>query len=364
MCTLHRNFNGLFDGISVWKYKISRFCCIKLVGLHMNVHAKAVKRQTIPCITVTYIVCIKMLTCLYLAPVCLQGEALGFSLWRGNEVHLCKVLRLSAAAEGERFYCLNTTSGVRLKVPGGTSKVFQILFKCPHDWTGAGFSCGHATILSMREERGYFLSKTGAPLSIKYIYYLFSYTTVVCERHTLHCWFIYFLFFFWQSWNHVALCVKQLFIQKLKATFFRLFKLPSERKWLLLTAFFFFFFFCVERNVTLHLINCGSCAFLATWESVMYVNYVGADFKSLFRTCAFQMSVQFSSTLADAFARAYTRIHSPESSNFSFFSAKQLNVPHIFQHPLNSFRTSPRSLFTLRFVALMQGSSVMECKFS
>lgn len=126
-------FNGVFGVCDAPPPQISRFCYIKLIGLHMNVHAKAVKRQTIPCITVAYTVCIKMLTCLYLAPVCLQGEALGFSLWWGNEVHLCKVLRLPAAAEGERFYCLNTTSGVRLKVPGGASKVFQILFKCPHD---------------------------------------------------------------------------------------------------------------------------------------------------------------------------------------------------------------------------------------
>lgn len=33
----------------------------------------------------------------------LQGEALGFSIWWGDEVHLCKVLWLSATSEGEIF---------------------------------------------------------------------------------------------------------------------------------------------------------------------------------------------------------------------------------------------------------------------
>lgn len=31
----------------------------------------------------------------------LQGEAVGFSLWRGDEVHLRQILWVSAAAEGE-----------------------------------------------------------------------------------------------------------------------------------------------------------------------------------------------------------------------------------------------------------------------
>lgn len=44
---------------------------------------------------------------------CLQGEALGFSIWRGDEVYLCKVLWLPAAAEGEQFYCLNRTLCVK-----------------------------------------------------------------------------------------------------------------------------------------------------------------------------------------------------------------------------------------------------------
>lgn len=34
--------------------------------------------------------------------ICLfQGEALGFSFWRRDEVHLCQVLWVSAASEGK-----------------------------------------------------------------------------------------------------------------------------------------------------------------------------------------------------------------------------------------------------------------------
>lgn len=104
-----------------------------------------------------------------------------------------------------------------------------------------GFLVDRQNIEYARGEGIFSFKKRGSTIHKIYIYYLFSYTTVVCERHTLHCWFIYFLFFFWQSWNHVTLCVKQLFIQKLKATFFRLFKLLSEKKWLLLSIFYFFF---------------------------------------------------------------------------------------------------------------------------
>lgn len=62
-------------------------------------------------------------TCSYLCPVLslstlmccfsvffLQGEALGFSIWWGDEVHLCKVLWLSTTSEGEIFICIFSKS--------------------------------------------------------------------------------------------------------------------------------------------------------------------------------------------------------------------------------------------------------------
>lgn len=50
---------------------------------------------------------------------------MGFSLWWGDEVYLCKVLWLAVASEGKPFYYLNTTWDVKLKVPPATRELLQ-----------------------------------------------------------------------------------------------------------------------------------------------------------------------------------------------------------------------------------------------
>lgn len=41
--------------------------------------------------------------CLLLHMFCLQSEVMGISIWRRNEIPLCKIFWLAAAAEGEEL---------------------------------------------------------------------------------------------------------------------------------------------------------------------------------------------------------------------------------------------------------------------
>lgn len=74
------------------------------------------------------------------------------------------------------------------------------------NWSGVFLWTGK--ILSMREERGYFLSKKGAPLSIKYIYILFVFLhhRSVWETHTALLIYLFFVLFLAKLKSCDAVC--------------------------------------------------------------------------------------------------------------------------------------------------------------
>lgn len=120
----------------------------------------------------------------------LQGEAVGFSVWRGDEVHLCKVLWLPAAAEGEQLYCLYGTSGVNgWKAHPGTRK----LLKCYSNVLNVSrvflWAVGPSQKCWVAERRDFLLKSSYIILEIHFLYYENVYTIPVCkyiQGHTLY----------------------------------------------------------------------------------------------------------------------------------------------------------------------------------
>lgn len=107
-----RNIRWLTTESSV--YLVNHFCLSYLsyfplvqVVVHKNWwFAKEWSRKSIAdlsCLLLCLCInAVNMLICCFSICCFLQGKALGFSIWWGDKVHLCKVLWISAASEGEQ----------------------------------------------------------------------------------------------------------------------------------------------------------------------------------------------------------------------------------------------------------------------